>query len=38
MQSLAKGTPEGQAAVLQKLAWDTLKREPLNALAESRRG
>jgi hypothetical protein len=29
---LAAGTPAGQAEVLQKLAWDTLKAEPLNGL------
>ncbi|KAF2431886.1 hypothetical protein EJ08DRAFT_712275 [Tothia fuscella] len=30
---LAEGTPAGQAAVLQKLAWDTLQAEPLNGLS-----
>jgi hypothetical protein len=30
---LAAGTPAGQAEVLQKLAWDTLKAEPLNGLS-----
>jgi hypothetical protein len=33
MTSLSQGTPSGQAAILQKLAWDTLKAEPLNGLS-----
>jgi len=33
MKTLATGTPAGQAAILQKLAWDTLKKEPLSGVA-----
>ncbi|KAF2399229.1 hypothetical protein EJ06DRAFT_557702 [Trichodelitschia bisporula] len=29
---LTTGTPAGQAAILQKLAWETLKKEPLNGI------
>jgi hypothetical protein len=32
MTALSAGTPPGQTAILQKLAWDTLQKEPLNGL------
>lgn len=31
-KALATGTPEGQAEVLQRIAWETLTAEPMNGL------